>query len=344
MKRILALILCAIMFLSVSAIAAEGEVSVVVNGNAVAFDVKPQIINDRTMVPLRAIFEALGATVEWDDATKTVSAYNEEVLVTATIGVNEITVNGKVLTTDVAPCIVESRTLVPARFVAEAFGCDVNWDANTRTVHITKPEVPYYEGTIIPDYGKLYDIDLMRVDTRKETGDLIYNYLINKANKTEEYKTFLENHGWTYLRDENNYVGTIKVYNNPKSNHYVKVFCLETGTASDHVTIYVSNKPQYTFYENTSIPDYEACSGITTEGEPVEGFDNYTVYRFDGTDLAAYDNYSQVLAELGFTKVKEVEETEYYGYCYEKGSERVDIYFYIYNRIAATYVVTSNID
>lgn len=95
------------------------------------------------MVPLRAIFEGLGTTVEWNDSTQTVTAYNETTIVKATIGEYTMNVNGTAKSIDVPPMLVNDRTLVPARFVAEAFDCDVDWDGNTQTVYITTKEIDY---------------------------------------------------------------------------------------------------------------------------------------------------------------------------------------------------------
>ncbi len=111
---------------------------IIKNGVASELDVPAQIINSRTMVPLRAIFEALGATVEWDDATRTVTSEKDGTKVELTIGDANIYVDGIATELDVPAQIVDNRTLVPARAVAEAYGCEVGWDEATRTVTITK--------------------------------------------------------------------------------------------------------------------------------------------------------------------------------------------------------------
>ena len=79
----------------VYAVAEENSINVILDGNQIEFDVEPMLIGGRTMVPLRAIFEALGATVLWDEATKTVSAYNEAYYVKATIDNRDMYVNGQ---------------------------------------------------------------------------------------------------------------------------------------------------------------------------------------------------------------------------------------------------------
>ena len=123
--------------------ATEKGVSVVVDGQPVQFDVAPRLIGGRTMVPLRAIFEALGATVNWDASTKTVTAYNEISVVKCTIGSNTMYINNIARTIDVSPMIIEDRTLVPARFVAEGLNCDVQWNAEEMTVYIVSQPIDY---------------------------------------------------------------------------------------------------------------------------------------------------------------------------------------------------------
>ena len=116
----------------------SSDIQVTLNGTRVEFDQPPIIQNGRTLVPLRAIFEAMGATIDWNGNTQTVTAVRQGVTVIMTIGNNVFTVNGEQKTLDVAPQIIGGRTLVPARAVAEGFGASVDWNANTQTVIITE--------------------------------------------------------------------------------------------------------------------------------------------------------------------------------------------------------------
>ena len=113
-------------------------IKVLLNGKRIQFDQPPVIDNGRTLVPLRAIFEAMDATVSWDDKTKTVTAQKGDITVVMVIGNKAMTKNGNQILLDVPPQILNGRTLVPARAVAESFGAKVDWDANTRTVIITQ--------------------------------------------------------------------------------------------------------------------------------------------------------------------------------------------------------------
>ena len=122
----------------------DDAVKVMINNQLEIFDVEPQIIDSRTMVPMRQIFEDVGAVVEWDAATQTVTARRkvsdnygiDETTVSLTIGSNKITINGEEQTMDVVPQIVNGRTLVPVRFISEALGAKVEWIADSQVVKI----------------------------------------------------------------------------------------------------------------------------------------------------------------------------------------------------------------
>lgn len=114
----------------------EGEVRVFLDGFLLSFDVPPQIDNGRTMVPLRKIFESMGASVVWDESTRTVTAARDGIVIVLPIGSVNPTVNGTPWQLDVPARIVEGRTLAPLRFVGEAYGGQVLWDEDTRTVQM----------------------------------------------------------------------------------------------------------------------------------------------------------------------------------------------------------------
>lgn len=114
------------------------KIRIFVNGEELLSDVPPMITDGRTMVPMRSIFEALGAEVFWEESTKTVRAVSGGNEISVTIGKNTITINGETSTLDVPPKIENGRTLVPARAVSEGLGCSVSWNNETRVVSIEK--------------------------------------------------------------------------------------------------------------------------------------------------------------------------------------------------------------
>jgi len=115
------------------------NISVIVDEKILDFDVKPQVINDRTMVPVRAIFEALGATVDWDEKTETVYSTKGDTKVSIQINNKKMLVNDLEKIIDVPARVIGGRTLVPVRAISEAFGCKVDWNEKTNTVIINSP-------------------------------------------------------------------------------------------------------------------------------------------------------------------------------------------------------------
>ena len=115
-----------------------GSSEIVVDGEKAAIDAAPIVQNSRTYVPFRALAEAFGAEVAYDEATQAVTATLGSNTVVMTIGSATYTVNGEEKTADVAPFISGGRTMVPVRFAAEAFGSKVipTYDDNGATADV----------------------------------------------------------------------------------------------------------------------------------------------------------------------------------------------------------------
>ncbi|MBC7765200.1 MAG: copper amine oxidase N-terminal domain-containing protein [Hyphomonadaceae bacterium] len=117
--------------------ASERPIEVYVNGDAVSFDVQPLMMNGRVLVPLRAVSEKLGAQVNWDEKTQTVTAVKGDTKVILKILDDVANINGQTVKLDMPAVVLSGSTMVPLRFMSEAFGADVKWDGDSRLVHIT---------------------------------------------------------------------------------------------------------------------------------------------------------------------------------------------------------------
>ena len=138
MKRVVAFLMAiALVFCFNVGAYAEDAICVTLDGKYIGFDVEPQVINGRIMVPIRAIFEAMGAQVTWDNATSTAVCTKGDTIVKMTVGSKEMYIGSELLTMDVSPAVIDGRTLAPARYVAEAFGANVQWNQDANTVVIT---------------------------------------------------------------------------------------------------------------------------------------------------------------------------------------------------------------
>jgi hypothetical protein len=127
----------------------DSEIFISVDGRVMGFsdDQPPVQRNGRVLVPMRRVFQVLGAMVDWDNASQTATATRNDTTVTMRIGSTTMTVNGNPTILDTPPQIINGSTMIPARAAAEAFGASVTWDAQTNTVIIrtvggTTPTAP----------------------------------------------------------------------------------------------------------------------------------------------------------------------------------------------------------
>ncbi len=111
-------------------------IGILLDGTPLILEVSPILMEGRTMVPLRAIFEALGAEVSWDPTTETVIGSKRSTTIKLTLESREAYVNDRLVQLEVPATIINNRTLVPARFIAESLGAQVQWDNATQTVTI----------------------------------------------------------------------------------------------------------------------------------------------------------------------------------------------------------------
>jgi len=139
LKRFLAVAVVTLIFISSLAFA-DGAISVTIDGEQIAFtDQEPIIIGNRTLVPIRDIFEAIGFTPEWNENTRQATLTRDGDVIIITIDSSTFATNGVIHTLDVPAQIIGERTLLPLRAVLESIGYELDWDNYTRTVAITSP-------------------------------------------------------------------------------------------------------------------------------------------------------------------------------------------------------------
>ena len=205
MKRIALIIVLVCTFVtlfSMASSAIELPLRVVVNGSKLEFpDEQPFIDeNGRTQTPARFIGEALGATVTWDGNEKKAIFSLAETTLAIYIGKKEYDVNGVKKQMDTEALLLGGRTFVPARYVAEALGATVDWDASIRTVYIitkgkptpTPPAqggtVKYYDGVAFND---VTDVDAYGRITVEKSKEFLLNFT--------KYLSFVKENGKYYI-------------------------------------------------------------------------------------------------------------------------------------------------
>jgi hypothetical protein len=164
----------------------NSDIRVLINGLQHVFDPPPVIRDGRTLVPMRALFEALGADVDWDAQTRTAvgTRGNAEVLIP--IDSTGPTVNGVKKTIDVPAQIIDGRTFIPLRFIGEALGDEISWDGNARkiTVNTQAEEIIASDVTgLVLDYRLSLEKDAgsrprMRLTAKNVTTDSL-SFVIN---------------------------------------------------------------------------------------------------------------------------------------------------------------------
>jgi len=152
-----ALALALLLAVAPAGAAAAESITVIVDGAALPLDVPPVQVAGRVLVPLRGIFERLGAQVIFDPVAQTVTATRGAVTVVLRLGSREARINQRIVLLDIPPLALRGRTMVPLRFVSEALGARVDWDERTRTVLIytaaplpsPTPAAQTIEGTLL---------------------------------------------------------------------------------------------------------------------------------------------------------------------------------------------------
>ena len=154
--------------------------------------VNPQILSDRTMVPMRKIFETFSANVGWDESTRTVTATTDTKEITLTIDNNVATLKdlatGAVssINLDQAPVIVDGRTLVPVRFIAESLNKEVGWDNEARTVIIIDmAKLTKLLSSRVTALQKLFDMNIEPVSSFKSSSVLSGNIEYTEAGEAQ---------------------------------------------------------------------------------------------------------------------------------------------------------------
>jgi len=176
------------------------DITVEIDGKKIEFDVNPQMDNDRTMVPMRKMFEELGALVKWDGETNTVIARKNKKTVKITIDSEKMEIDkGKTdeegnpivetVTLDVPAKLVSDRTLVPTRAVSEAFGLEVDWNDEEQKVIVTSDEEDdsWKENTGTLDLSKMtFSGDGIEIDEKQITvtkgGDYTLTGILENGN------------------------------------------------------------------------------------------------------------------------------------------------------------------
>jgi len=215
-------------------------INVVVNGDRITFpDAKPFIdAQERTQTPARFIGEALGASASWDGKTKKATFTKGSKKLVFNIGKKEYEVNGQKKQMDTVAIIKNSRTFVPARYVAEAFGATVRWENTIKTVYIELKAEPTSTGeevvggfnvpadtkvvvvdsSITDEVEAAFEVNLLRPNLEKQKSDF-------KAMLLQKFESDVVEQVITYINQKKDRFDELpqKFFFSQKNNQYIWV-------------------------------------------------------------------------------------------------------------------------
>ena len=279
---------------------AAPAIQVIFDGRKLGFDQPPIIENGRTLVPIRAITEAMGATVDWDGAARKAMISLNNSVVTITIGSKIMYKDGVAIPIDVPAKIVGGRTLVPVRAIAEAFDTTVDWNGNTRTVYIAKKEWPVKITEEDFEHFKLTagDYDSLFASPMRPT----YRTAFTIAGMaTEAYGTKFDNNAFSVMGingfNTTEYIGDMAL----------SMFGVNTNKKEDFKVIIGENKVNNTYviafqgsetFENFVWTDFLA--------QTPTNFMGLNGKSYGSTHTGVYDNYKAYFQNQVFPQLKNI--------------------------------------
>ena len=321
MKKIISLIagLSLLSALICAPAQAEDEITVYANGEKVYFDTPPIIVQDRTLVPMRALFEALGADVTWDQNNLHAQAIAPGVLVDITIGEPTMRRSTVEIPIDVPAQIVNDRTLIPLRVVSECFGMDVEWDGSNNAVYLTSNgkiqhkdwnESCFYVGElqdgVATGYGEIYDKETGNLDIIGlfQNNDIVEGTYFGSSNNgyMGEFRNWLPNGKGTMFFDDDSFIiGSFVdgAANGECSLVYSDGSSIDgtfyNGALSTDTTIKKYNSDGRLIYEGECNENYQP-DGYGSKYNPDTGLVTYTGFFTNGE----YNGYGALYDEYGY--------------------------------------------
>ena len=298
---------------------AEDEIAVYANGERVYFDTPPIIVQDRTLVPMRALFETLGADVTWDQDNLHAQAIAPGVLVDITIGEPTMRRSTVEIPIDVPAQIINDRTLIPLRVVSECFGMDVEWDGTNNAVYLTSNgkiqykewnEGNFYIGElqdgVANGYGEIYDTETgaLGIIGLFQNNDIVEGTYFGSANNgyMGEFRNWLPNgEGMMFFDDDSFIMGSFVdgAANGECSLVYPDGSSIDgtfyNGALSADTTIKKYNPDGYLIYEGECNESFQP-DGYGSTFNPNTGLTVYTGFFTNGE----YNGYGVLYNDYGY--------------------------------------------
>ncbi|MGE7908578.1 stalk domain-containing protein [Lysinibacillus xylanilyticus] len=278
MKKIWTMLLAAILIvplvLQPATAQAAKAITIYVDGVQLKTDQPPVMVQGRVMLPLRAIFEALDASVDWDRKKQTVTATKGDTTVVLKIKSRVAIINNQTVTLDVPAQILGGRTMVPVRFVSEALGQDVDWNTRSQVVTINSdnPDTPsntyispasQVSGRDVSNQGDGRDLEVSFSKSSTESLVDHYRVLVVKASKSFNQASALKVSASNYTKVSttgSNRSITLSQSSRDVDGDYIKndqpyvVYVLAVGKSS-YSSVLSNSSPKITLSNMSSVPE-----------------------------------------------------------------------------------------
>ncbi len=303
-------ILVLLSFFSIQSISAATPITVVLDGESMSFDVPPMMIEGRTMVPVRGIFEALGAEITWDPQNRKIVATTKDVQVVLYANNQNARINDANVQLDVPATIMDGRTFVPLRFVSESLGANVEWDHASNTAIIestqrvaadelsTRRMDPYF-GLYVVDVSDLGEATLTREQAKALSDDL--QELKDSIKTVADFYLYLDEKGFqsrsgdTHVRD-----GDMTWYHNVPAEISIQIKRVNCGGAANLAyQLLMDNYDEVGFISDTAYEGGHIINYIKHNGEVyITDFSSYVGVGNEVIFNDTFENFAEFLVRI----------------------------------------------
>lgn len=250
----------------------ESSIKILCLGKYIEADVDPFFADSRIMAPVRAVFESLGAEVEWDDTQKTATGKLGEKVVVLTLGSNIITVDGKDVEMDTVLAEKGDRVFAPIRFVAESFGYKVCYHDESSTAVISAERVyDFYDSLKIalPEFSDVTGAALISTG-KDEEGNDVFSYSYTEDYATDYFNAIQADFGYVLSSISFKDGAHVYDYRSSNSGHSVRVADFDKNQDVVCITVIPDLSGEYKSDYSASEPLVGMTPGAESEKEPLE--------------------------------------------------------------------------
>ncbi|ERN54328.1 stalk domain-containing protein [Alkalihalophilus marmarensis] len=277
------------------------KITIYINDQIQIYDQDPIIQQGRTLVPLRGIFESLGANVQWNQTQQRITATKDNRNIELTLGSNQTKINGNIHYIDVPAQAINGRTLVPLRFVGEALGATVNWDRSSNSVkiyssksNVIKPATPtgvyagIFDGTISVSWDYDNNVDYYHVYFSNSYGGTYYPFILNGIKAKLDYGI----QHTSVKAGETWYYKVTAVKNGVESGFSQIVSATMPYPVNNKSLSLVADNSQRTYLGKATTNTYDSESIFNEYGSYGSKYGSYSIWNSYGSYGSPYATYS----------------------------------------------------